>query len=103
MSGYKIKSLQERKAKDLNVIIKSSESKNKKIDVFDKKGNKLASIGGVKQNGSFYGDYATFIEEKGLKFANERRRLYLKRHSKYPKKDNEGKPTRSYFATEILW
>lgn len=103
MSGYKIKSLQERKAKDLNVIIKSSESKNKKIDVFDKKGNKLASIGGVKQNGSFYGDYATFIEEKGLKFANERRRLYLKRHSKYPKKDKEGKPTRSYFATEILW
>lgn len=103
MSGYKIKSLQERKAKDLNVIIKSSESKNKKIDVFDKKGNKLASIGGVKQNGSFYGDYATFIEEKGLKFANERRRLYLKRHSKYPKKDKEGKPTRSYYATEILW
>lgn len=103
MSGYKIKSLQERKAKDLGFIIKSSESKNKKIDVFDKKGNKQTSIGGVKQNGSFYGDYATFIEEKGLKFANERRRLYLKRHSKYPKKDKEGKPTRSYFSTEILW
>jgi len=103
MSGYKIKSLQERKAKDLGFIIKSSESKNKKIDVFDKKGNKQTSIGGVKQNGSFYGDYATFIEEKGLKFANERRRLYLKRHSKYPKKDKEGKPTRSYFSDKILW
>jgi len=103
MSGYKIKSLQERKAKELGVIIKSSESKNKKIDVLDKKGNKLASIGGVKKDGRFYGDYATFIEEKGLKFANERRRLYLKRHSKYPKKKPDGSFTNSMYSDKILW
>ena len=46
MSGYKIKPLQEQKAKKLLVTIKPSTRKNKKIDVF-KKGEKEASIGGL--------------------------------------------------------
>ena len=37
MSGYKILPYQQKQADKHNVIIKSSESKNKKIDVFDKK------------------------------------------------------------------
>jgi len=85
------------KAKQLNVIVKKSTNKNKKIDVFDMKGNKLASIGAIG-----YLDYPTYTKTKGLQFANERRRLYLIRHSKNPDK-KDGKFTPSYWAKTLLW
>jgi len=85
------------KAKQLNVIVKKSTNKNKKIDVFDMKGNKLASIGAIG-----YLDYPTYTKTKGLHFANERRRLYLIRHSKNPDK-KDGKFTPSYWAKTLLW
>ena len=74
MSNYKIKDFQERRAKKLNVEIKSSTRKNKKIDVF-KQGKKIASIGGVYPDGRFYGDYATYYSTKGKGFADTKRRL----------------------------
>jgi hypothetical protein len=94
---YQIKDLQEKKAKAIGVIIKSSTRKGKKIDVFDKNNTKLASIGG-----SGYKDYATYINEKGLEFAKMKRRAYLARHHKDPKYKN-GKLTPGYFAKKILW
>lgn len=106
MSGYKIKNYQEDMAKKHNVIIKSSTKKNKKVDVFDKKGNLLASIGGVYPNGKFYKDFATYIDELGLTKARKKRLAYLKRHSKEPKyKMENGKRvyTPSYWADKILW
>jgi hypothetical protein len=94
---YKIKKIQLEKAKLINVTIKSSTSKGKKIDVFDKDGNKLASIGAIG-----YKDFATYLETDGLTVANERRKLYMARHSKEPAK-KDGKFTPSYYAKKILW
>jgi len=102
MSGYKILPYQQKQADKHNVIIKSSESKNKKIDVFDKKGNKLASIGGVYPTGKFYKDFATYQTEIGMEKAKKKRSAYLKRHSNEPKTKN-GKKTPSYWADKILW
>jgi len=102
MSGYKIKDYQKQMAKKYNVEIKSSESKRKKIDVFDKKGNKLASIGGVYPDGKFYNDFATYQEKIGMKEAKKKRDAYLKRHKDEPKV-KDGKKTPSYWADKILW
>jgi hypothetical protein len=95
--SYKIKKLQKEKAEKLNLVIKPSKNKNKKIDVFDKEGNKLASIGALG-----YKDYATYIQEIGLDKANIKRKNYLKRHAKEPK-IKDGKRTPSFFADKILW
>ena len=46
-------------------------------------------------------DYPTYIKTKGLEYANERRRLYLKRHTNPDIKD--GKKTPSYYAKVLLW
>lgn len=102
MSGYKIKDYQKQMAKKHNVVIKSSEKKNKKIDVFDKKGNLLASIGGVYPNGKFYKDFATYQQEIGMEKAKKKRSAYLKRHADEPK-TKDGKKTPSYYADKILW
>jgi len=87
---YKITDYTKKKAKELNVDIKPSKNKNKKIDVF-KDGNKIISIGFLP-----YKDYGTYIEEKGLKYANERRRLYNIRH----KNDNG---IAGFYAKKLLW
>jgi hypothetical protein len=78
-------------AKKLNVEIKPSTNKNKKIDVF-KNGKKISSIGAIG-----YNDYPTFIVKKGLSYANERRKLYKERH----KKDLNSKNGK--WANAILW
>jgi len=92
--SYSISQYSFNKAKNLGVEIKPSTRKNKKIDVFNKEGKKLASIGDVR-----YKDYSMYIKEKGLKFAKERQRLYRIRHGRF--KDNKG--TAGYFAYRILW
>ena len=65
MSDYKIKKLQKDKAKKLNVEIKPSTNKKKKVDVF-KDGKKVGSVGA-----SGYKDYATYVDDIGLKEANK--------------------------------
>ena len=90
---YRIKSRQKRNASKLGLTIKPSKLKGKKIDVF-KSGKKIASIGATG-----YSDYATYIEKKGKKYADERRKLYKIRHNKTRKKKNSN----SYYADRILW
>tara|TARA_Y100000114_G_scaffold153556_2_gene173760 strand:- start:315 stop:590 length:276 start_codon:yes stop_codon:yes gene_type:complete len=90
---YEIKPLQRKNAKKIGVTIKPSTRKGKKIDVF-KDGKKIASVGALG-----YGDYATFLKEKGREFADNRRRLYKIRHEKNRKKVG----TNSYYADQILW
>ena len=92
--SYSISKYSFNKAKNLGVEIKPSTRKNKKIDVFNKEGKKLASIGDVR-----YKDYSMYIKEKGLKFAKERRALYHLRHAKT--KNKIGSP--SYYSARILW
>lgn len=90
---YTIKARQKANAKKLNVEIKPSTNKKKKLDVF-KDSKKVASIGGAG-----YKDYATYIQEKGKDFAEKRRRLYKIRHNKTRKIIG----TNSYYADQILW
>ena len=93
MSTYKITSYSKKEAKLLDVKIKPSTNPKKKIDVFDKDGKKLCSIGDVA-----YGDFPTYdkINEAD---AHERRRLYHIRHAK----DEKVIGSPSYFASKILW
>ena len=90
---YRIKKLQYKTAKALGVEIKPSTKKGKKIDVF-KNGKKVASIGAKG-----YNDYATYIEKKGINYANVRKKLYKIRHQK----DRMVVGSAGYYADKILW
>ena len=90
---YQIKEYSYNKAKSLNVIIKPSTRKGKKIDVY-KNNNYIVSIGALGMN-----DYPTYIEKYGIEYANERRLLYRKRHKKDLNKPNSA----GYYASNILW
>ena len=90
---YKIKRHTFTQAKKLGVVVKPSKVKGKKIDVF-KKGKKVASVGAIG-----YDDYPTYIQKKGKKYADERRRLYKIRHNK--NRNKRGTP--SYYADKLLW
>tara|TARA_R110002050_G_scaffold11608_5_gene39023 strand:- start:743 stop:1246 length:504 start_codon:yes stop_codon:yes gene_type:complete len=134
-STYKIKPRQRANAKKLGVVIMESADKTKKIDVFepltkaqiafnkrnvgaarsgkDYKMKRLASIGGMYQDGTPYGDYATFLQKPQMVktgkpiVPEERRKNYLQRHSLEPKEkvNTKGKTikTPSYYADKILW
>jgi hypothetical protein len=90
---YKISDYSKQQAKKLNVSIKPSTSKNKKIDVY-KNNVKIVSIG---QKG--YKDYPTYIKTDGKKVADEKRKLYKARHNCSDKKSN----TAGFYACKILW
>jgi hypothetical protein len=82
------------KAKALNVTVKPSTNKTKKIDVFNKKGEKIASVGALGMQ-----DYPTYRQTRGNQFAKTRRRLYKMRHNK----DRKIKGSRGWFADKLLW
>ena len=90
---YNITTYSYNQAEKLGVHIKPSTNKLKKIDVF-KNGQKIASIGAQG-----YSDYPTFIKEKGLKYADTRRKLYKVRHSK----DRKIVGSNGFYADRILW
>lgn len=89
---YKITEYSYKKAQDLKVQILPSTKKNKKIDVF-KNGKFVCSIGDSR-----YGDFPTYVEQKGMEYAKIRRNLF---HIRMKGKDIEGSPT--YYALRILW
>ena len=90
---YTIKPRQKRAAKRLGLTIKPSTTANKKLDVYlgDKK---ISSIGDIN-----YNDYATYLKSNGLKYADNRKRLYKIRHEKTRKVVG----SKSYYADQILW
>ena len=90
---YHIKDYSFNKAKLLGVTIKPSIKKGKKIDVY-KNNDYVASIGAIN-----YNDYPTYIEKKGIDYANQRRILYHQRHKKDLSKINSA----GYYAYNILW
>ena len=90
---YQIKPYSYEQAKKLNVEIKPSNKKDKKIDVYkDKK--YICSVGDIH-----YYDYPTYIQNNGIKFANERRKLYKQRHQK----DRLIKNSNGFYADRLLW
>ena len=92
--AYTITNYTKERARKLGVIVKPSTVKGKKIDVFNKKGEKLASVGALGM-----GDYPTFIKTKGKEYADSRRRLYKMRHDK----DRHKRGSRGYYADKLLW
>jgi hypothetical protein len=92
--SYRIKPYSFRKADDLGVVIKPSKVAGKKIDVFNKKGEKLASIGAIG-----YGDYPTFMANMGKEYADKKRKAYKIRHEK----DRHKRGSAGFYADKILW
>jgi hypothetical protein len=90
---YNITDYTYKKAKALNVQVKPSSKKNKKIDVI-KNGKIIASVGDSR-----YKDYPHYIQEKGKKVANKHRSLYKLRH----KKDMHVKNSNGFYADKLLW
>jgi predicted Zn-dependent protease len=80
-------------AKKLNVTVKPSTNKNKKLDVF-KDNKKIASVGAKG-----YADYPTYIKTHGKQYADTRRELYKKRHEK----DRHKIDSNGYYADKLLW
>lgn len=92
--AYRIKAYSYAQAKKLGVTIKPSSRKGKKIDVFNRQGEKLASIGALGM-----GDFPTYTQTKGKEFADGRRKAYKMRHEK----DRHVRGTAGFFADKILW
>lgn len=97
--AYTIAAYSKKRAKKLGVKIKPSKKKGKKIDIFNKNGDLLTSIGAKG-----YNDYPTYLkmEMKGEVpegTAEKRRKAYKKRHQKYRTKEF----SRSWWADQILW
>ena len=92
--AYRIKQYSFKRAKELGVTIKPSTVSGKKIDVFNKKGEKVASIGAIG-----YSDYPTFILTKGKDYAEKKRKMYKTRHQK----DRIVRGTPGWYADKILW
>lgn len=88
---YSITNYTRRQARRLGVEVKPSRKEGKKIDVF-RDGYYIGSAGAKN-----YSDYGTYLEDEGKAYADERRRLYRKRHT-------EGaQDTPSYLAWNLLW
>ena len=81
------------RAKQMNVTVRLSIRKNKKLDVF-KNNVKIATIGDSK-----YKDFPTYVIENGFEFANQRKRLYYLRH----KKDIEKLGSNGFYTAKLLW
>ena len=90
---YHITNYTKNKAKELKVQIKSSTNSKKKLDVF-KNSKKIASVGAIG-----YNDYPTYIIKNGIKYADERRKLYKERHQK----DRLIKSSNGFYADRLLW
>ena len=94
MPLYHITNYTLKKAKKIGVKVKPSTNKTKKIDVFNKEGKKIASVGSNGMN-----DFPTFMQKNGLRYAKTRRNLYKNRHEK----DRHIKWSRGWLADQLLW
>jgi hypothetical protein len=84
---YKITNYSREKAQKLGVIIKPSTRKNKKLDIFNKEGELMASIGDIN-----YTDFASTGDK-------EQRRRFKLRFDKSRK--NVGSNT--WWSDQLLW
>ena len=75
------------RARELGVTVKPSTRKHKKLDVYDREGRKVASIGHLA--------FSDFLQHGDP----ERRRMYKKRHEK----NRHIKGTAGFYADKILW
>ena len=92
--SYVISEYTKKKARELNVTVLPSTKKNKKLDVFDKTGKKIASIGAAGMM-----DYPSYIKEKGIEYANQRRSAYRARF----KGELSVVGSNSWWGGRLLW
>ena len=91
---YHLRPYHKLKARQLGVVIHPSPKAPYKIDVFNKEGDYITSIGDRK-----YKDFIIYAEEEGFDVAERRQALYRKRH----KTDSQVEGSRGWFASRILW
>ena len=91
---YKILPYTQAQARRLNVRVKPSSRKGKKIDVYDGKGNFITSVGAKG-----YLDYPTYKKLFGKQVAEKRRRLYKIRHQA----DRSVRRSPGWYADKLLW
>ena len=91
---YNISPYSYKSAERLELNIKPSKYKNKKIDVYDRNHKYLCSIGDSR-----YKDYPTYYSMYGKEYAEKRRDLYFIRH----KNDMNVYGTPGFFSAHILW
>jgi len=91
---YKILPYTIAQARRLNVKIRPSTRKGKKLDVYDKEGNFLTSVGAKG-----YLDYPTYRKLFGKDVAEKRRRLYKIRHQA----DRSVRRSPGWYADQLLW
>ena len=94
MSNYIITQYSYDEAKKLNLIIKSSKNKGKKIDVYTINNEFLHSIGDIR-----YNDYTSYLSTYNKQYADERKRLYHIRHQKGINIIN----SKQYLSANLLW
>ena len=94
MSNYIITQYSYNKAKQLNLIIKQSKNKDKKIDVYTINNEFLHSIGDIR-----YNDYPSYLSTYNKNYADQRRRLYHIRHQKNINIVN----SKQYLSANLLW
>jgi hypothetical protein len=90
--SYDITAYTKRKAAQLGVVVKPSQNKGKKIDVY-KGDKKVASVGALG-----YKDYGTFLKED-KELAERRKKAYHIRHAK----DEKVVGSPGYYAAKLLW
>ena len=94
MSNYIITQYSYDKAKQLNLIIKQSKNKGKKIDVYTINNEFLHSIGDIR-----YNDHQSYLSTYNKQYADERKRLYHIRHQKGINIIN----SKQYLSANLLW
>ena len=91
---YTIRNYTYKQAKKLGVTVRQSKNRKKKIDVLNKEGKVIASVGAAGMN-----DYPTYMATRGIPYANTRRKLYKQRHEK----DRHVVGSHGFFADKLLW
>lgn len=91
---YRITPYTQKKARLLKVIVRPSKRKDKKLDIYDRKGNYITSVGAKG-----YLDYPSYLKLVGKKIADKRRKLYKIRHAK----DRIKRNSPGWYADQLLW
>jgi len=90
---YEIRDYTHRRAKSLGVEVRPSKISDKKIEVV-RDGKVIASVGAKGM-----GDYPTYMDTHSKDFAEERRRLFKKRHERFRTIKNSP----AWWADQLLW
>jgi hypothetical protein len=91
---YKILPYTRAQARRLGVKIAPSIRPGKKVDIFDRYGKYITSIGSKG-----YLDYPNYKKLFGKKIADQRRKMYKNRHAT----DRSVKWSRGWWADRLLW